>query len=48
MGNLYMRKQIAPYAMPLVYLMIGFILVIGLIKISVEVLARESWGYLWR
>ncbi len=37
-----MRQKIAPYVMPLVYVMTGLVLVVGVVMIAVRVLFREG------
>jgi hypothetical protein len=48
MGNLYMRKQIAPYAMPVVYVSVALIGIVGMVLISARVLIHEGVERLWR
>lgn len=43
-----MRQKIAPYVMPLVYVVIGLVLVIGIVMIAIRVLFREGVDRLWR
>ena len=42
-----MRKRVAPYVMPLVYIVTGLVLVIGVVMIAARVLFREGVERLW-
>lgn len=42
------KKQLAPYAMPVVYEISVVIIVIGLAMIAMRALTIEAWEQVWR
>ena len=42
-----MKKQIAPYAMPIVYALTAVVLIVGFLKIIAWALGAEAWNKFW-